>query len=178
MRKSTISTSLITNKDGCIHLGKLSGVKAIKVSNSKFNTRWTLPCQETKFNAQYVHPRSLTLLEGEDLVLPISLSADFTKPTREIVTLVRSLNNSVIEDCFSKVKIELIGDAESGYHQLRVDNMQQGVYYLSIVTGYMRKDINLEVKKGEYWEESDGFILMKDKLEAVSDNSQHILQFS
>lgn len=94
----------------------MAGVKAIKVDNSKVQTRWTLPCQETKFNAQYVHPSSLTLLEGEDLILPISLPAGVTKPTRDIVTLVRTLNNSVIEDCFTNLKIELVGDENSGYH--------------------------------------------------------------
>jgi hypothetical protein len=31
---------------------------------------------------------------------------------------------------------------------LRADNMQQGKYYLSIMSGYMRKVISLEVKKG------------------------------
>jgi hypothetical protein len=87
-------------------------------------------------------------LEGESLVLPISLPDGVNSPSRDLITLVRSLNDSVIEDCFDSIKIELIGDAESGYHQLRADNMQQGKYFLSILTGYMRKVISLEVKKG------------------------------
>jgi hypothetical protein len=30
--------------------------------------------------------------------------------------------------------------------------------------GYEKKEINIVVSKGEYWEESEGFILMKDRL--------------
>lgn len=95
-----------------------------------------------------MHPGHITLLEGESLVLPISLPDGVTSPSRDIITLVRSLNDSVIDDCFDSIKIELIGDPDTGYHQLRVDNMQQGKYYLSIMSGYMRKVISLEVKKG------------------------------
>ena len=67
--------------------------------------------QETKYNAYYVHPSNITLLEGESLVLPISLAAGVEKPARDIVTLVRTLNDTAIEDCFESLKIELVGDA-------------------------------------------------------------------
>ena len=166
LHKDEINTKLVTNKEGALHLGKLAGVPSIRLSMPahRVNARWTLTAQETKHNAQYVHPGHITLLEGESLILPISLPDGVTSPSRDLVTLVRSLNESVIDDCFASLKIELIGDPESGYHQLRADNMQQGKYYLSIMSGYVRKVISLEVKKGQYWQESDGFILMKDRL--------------
>jgi hypothetical protein len=47
---------------------------------------------------------------------------------------------------------------------MKIDGMQQGSYYLSLLTGYEKKEINIVVSKGEYWEESEGFILMKDRL--------------
>jgi len=108
----------VTNKDGCIHLGKLAGVPSLLVNmpTHKVHVRWTLSAQETKFNSQYAHPGHITLLEGENLVLPISLAAGDEKPSRDFVTLVRTLNDSVIEDCFESVKIEKVGDAASGYH--------------------------------------------------------------
>ena len=118
MRHDDLRTKLVTNKDGCIHLGKLSGVPSLLVDmpTHKVSVRWTLSAQETKFNSQYVHPSNITLLEGESLVLPISLAAGITKPSRDFITLVRTLNDSVIEDCFDSIKIELVGDAQSGYH--------------------------------------------------------------
>ena len=47
---------------------------------------------------------------------------------------------------------------------MRADGMQQGKYFLSILTGYERKEIEVVVSKGEYWQESEGFILMKNSL--------------
>jgi len=41
----------------------------------------------------------------------------------------------------------------------------------------MRKTIGLELKKGQYWEESEGFILMKDRLETTQDTGK-ILQIA
>jgi len=168
-RNDNITTKLVTNKDGCIHLGKLAGVPSLLVNmpTHKVSVRWSLSAQETKFNSQYAHPGHITLLEGESLVLPISLPAGVEKSSRDFITLIRTLNDSVIEDCFDSVKIEQVGDAASGYHQLRAENMQQGKYFFQIVTGYLKKVIALEVKKGNYWEESEGFILMKDRLQTT-----------
>jgi len=131
-RRDEVNTKLWTNKEGCIHLGKLAGVPSLRLEmrNHRVNVRWLLSSQETKFNAQYVHPGHITLLEGEDLVMPISLASGIEKPSRDIVTLVRTLNDTAIEDCFDSVKIELVGDKDSGYHQLRADNLQQGKYHL------------------------------------------------
>ena len=55
--------------------------------------------------------------------------------------------------------------------------MQQGKYHLQIMTGYIKKSIGLEVKKGNYWEESEGFILMKDRLQTTQDAAK-ILQIA
>ena len=55
--------------------------------------------------------------------------------------------------------------------------MQQGTYHLSLLTGYEKKVISIVVNKGEYWQESDGFILMKDRLKECKD-SQQILQIA
>lgn len=55
--------------------------------------------------------------------------------------------------------------------------MQQGKYHLTITTGYIKKTIGLEVKKGTYWEESEGFILMKDRLQTTQDAAK-ILQIA
>lgn len=60
---------------------------------------------------------------------------------------------------------------------MKVDGMQQGSYYLSLLTGYEKKEINIVVSKGEYWEESEGFILMKDRLQTTQD-AANILQIA
>lgn len=60
---------------------------------------------------------------------------------------------------------------------MKVDGMQQGSYYLSLLTGYEKKEIEIVVSKGEYWEESEGFILMKDRLQTTQDTA-NILQIA
>lgn len=44
-------------------------------------------------------------------------------------------NDMLIEDCFSKVALKRKGDDINGYHSIRIENLEQGRYELSFLSG-------------------------------------------
>jgi hypothetical protein len=55
-------------------------------------------------------------------------------------------------------------EEQSGYHHILVDNLLQGTYKLSFVSGNESKTFTIKVHKGKEWQGSEGFILKKNCL--------------
>jgi len=160
-----------------ISLGKLERVFHIYAEALAFRVKqqWNLSCQDTLMNAEYNMPAFMTLLEGESLELPVSMAGGVDKFSRDNLRIVRFFDRKAIEDYFDKAKLVTAGDAATGYHKLVIEDMQQGIYNLKLVDGFQIREIEVKVTKGDYWEESEGFIILKNRLEAVKDETKNVM---
>lgn len=104
------------------------------------------------------------ILENDELEYPINLRRNEASLRREWFSLVRFIDGNVIENCFDKVQLVRNGDAESGYHSIKLDGLAQGLYELKYLNGTRFVRQQIEVLKGKPWEVSDNFILKDNSL--------------
>jgi hypothetical protein len=138
-----------TDERGCINLGKMLNVSTLKASHnqassSRIEKSWRLPSESIM---QY--PRYIDIIEGEDIVFPISL--EDAKKTYLLRNVQDRMN---IENFTSNVKMEKKG--KELYDQVNIKGLKAGSYLL---TGFGDTEISIYVHKGVYWEENKKFIL-------------------
>eukprot|EP00347_Sterkiella_histriomuscorum_P016748 403352004 len=146
------SVSLITDQEGKVKLGNLKKIAMIRASCSNVSEKMFFITQERQ-NLTY-HSR-LDIIENETIELPVL----FNKKTRKNVSLIRKSDGSVLEDYFDK--IEYILQNEKDFNLIRVTNLQDGKYILSIKD--IKKEIHINVHRGTYWD-NNNFILKRNCL--------------
>ena len=114
-----------TDADGMIKLGFLDDINKIKVVSSslKIGASFKLPDYFSESASEWNHYSKLRLLEGNNFDLPIIMRRDETTLRRKWLSLVRTINNVVVEDCFEAVQLKHHGDEKTGYHSISVDSL-------------------------------------------------------
>lgn len=64
------------------------------------------------------------------------------------MTMLRYNRSMLIDDWFDHVKLKHSGDEQSGYHYIQVDDLQQGQYELSFLSGHGQLTFDITVHKG------------------------------
>jgi len=152
--QETKKISTETDEQGCISLGKMQNVSILKAlynqtSSTRVEKSWKLPSESIM---QY--PRYIDIIEGEDVVFPISL--EDAKKTYLLRNVQGMMN---IENFGKNVKIEQ--KEKELYKLVNIKGLKAGNYLL---TGFDTNDISIYVHKGVYWKENERFILKDHSL--------------
>jgi len=123
--------------------------------------KWHLSSPAPAGSCDWKYPKTLELLEGDNVELPINLGPGESKLDPRWFSLIRSVNNVIIEDMFKKVKLTAVGNMGHSF----TCQLQQGTYDLDFVSGHTEINIKINVGVGKVWNASDKFILKEDCLQ-------------
>jgi hypothetical protein len=92
--KKTLTTSLITDKNGSVKLGPLTDVTqitAVSALNNESRGLWTLQHSNGSGSSYWSYPKSeIEMIEGDRLELPVSLCTGLTTLDRKWLSLTHS----------------------------------------------------------------------------------------
>lgn len=64
------------------------------------------------------------------------------------MSMVRFNKSMLIDDYFDKIQLLHSGDEQTGYHYIKIDDLQQGEYKLEFLTGHEWQHFEVNVHKG------------------------------
>lgn len=192
LRPKFKSIKLVTSKEGVIKLGALHDIQSIVADtvNTHVTSKpyaedsddtnvqnpmsggdqgssckeWRLEHHEGETQVHWQYPSSnITLVEGENLELPIRLQNGETTLNRKYLQVSYHLNENLISDCFDNVKLLKGGSENCLYNYISLPNVQVGVYNIKFLNGNYWSTFKLTVLRGEKWRD-DNFILQKNSI--------------
>ena len=156
-----LSETLETNEGGGITLGALRDVTLIRaeveVDSITINRKWYLAEDNI-----YMYPSALDIIKKERIELPVDgeRMRELNPATSNLLSIS---DNRPTNSYFDHLK--LVKGEGSRNSVLRVEDLgEEGKYLLYFPTPKGTREIWIEVHNGEYWGETEGYILKKYSL--------------
>lgn len=164
-KKSVDRFDETTGSSGSLKLGALEGVSSLAVNFAEGEgcyKSWGL----SNFSKYKCIPRDITIVEGEDLMLP-ALEGSVSE-TKYCLTRVDSSFSSVYTDCEKQI------EASKGV--LYLVKLKAGFYCFKYIVGDKvgRPPIRISVVSGKRWESSNEFLLSDRRVERLQNQSNYL----
>ena len=163
--RDSIYTSLMTDHEGKIKLGKLNNIIRVYADLNQTgdinscNKSWVINAHK-RIN----YPKEVTLVEKEEFTLPL-LHNELNRSKLSFLEVAEENDQLVLHDYLSKLKINK--------SSLIVSGLSEGYYVLKLKD--VNKTIKFRVIKGSYWQQSQNYVDIDGALLNISQEVNNIV---